>query len=106
MCSMNGKKNGGAGCGETGMECYKMRLERQAMIGTLEFILSAMGAYPKIQTCDRLRGSQSTRWSWEHCGEMELGKWKGGKEKPRHDFSIRVAPYASPVPTRWSPFPG
>lgn len=33
MCSTNGKKNRGAGCGETGMECYKMRLERQAMIG-------------------------------------------------------------------------
>lgn len=92
MCSTNGKKNRGAGCGETGMECYKMRLERQAMIGTLEFILSVMGTYAKIQTCDRPWGLQGTRWGLEGCGKLELGKWKGGKEKPHHDFSIRVAP--------------
>lgn len=53
------------------MECYKMRLERQAMIGTLEFILSVMATYPKIRTCDRPWGLQGTRWGLEGCGELE-----------------------------------
>lgn len=64
VCSMNGKtQESGVVCGEGGGECYKTRLERWAMIETLEFILSVMGAYPSVQACDKLWGLQSTRWS-------------------------------------------
>lgn len=81
----------GAVCGEGGGECYKTRLERWARIETLEFILSVMGAYPKVQACDKLWGLQSTRWSLECWVEMKLGEWRRGRQKPRHDFSINVA---------------
>lgn len=37
-----------------------MRLERWAKMGTLEFILSMIGPYPKVQACDKLWGLQSS----------------------------------------------
>lgn len=80
VCSMNGKKDSGVGCGEGRGECYKMRLGRWAMAGTLEFILCVMGTYLKVPACDKLWGLQSlglTGGVWSGWGEVELGEWRG-----------------------------
>ena len=66
---MNSKKDNGEECVvRRGGKCYNMRLDWWAMVGTLEFILSMMGAYPKAQACGKLWGLQSSRRSLEWLG--------------------------------------